>query len=151
MNILIVGGGMYVSGRGTETFGTVFPALFEANKLNLITEVCLLTTSKKSAENSKKRFNKLKKLTNSNLIIKIFTNFNKKNDPLLQSIKLFKPDLAIIAVPDHLHKTISLKIIKNTIHCLIVDLDLRFQKIMRLLKIILLNGIINMIGWICGA
>ena len=31
-NILIVGGGMYVSGRGTKSYGTVLPAILEAKK-----------------------------------------------------------------------------------------------------------------------
>ena len=34
LNLLIVGGGMYVCGRGTDNFGTILPAVLEAKKMD---------------------------------------------------------------------------------------------------------------------
>ena len=36
LNILIVGGGMYVCGRGTDNFGTILPAVLEAKKKDIL-------------------------------------------------------------------------------------------------------------------
>ena len=35
LRVLVVGGGMFVTGRGTETSGTLVPALLEGAKIGL--------------------------------------------------------------------------------------------------------------------
>ena len=50
MRILIIGSGNYVTGRGTDSYGTILPAIYEFNKeKKIVDEVVFLTTSKKSA------------------------------------------------------------------------------------------------------
>ena len=36
MKILVIGVGMYVTGRGTNTFGTIFPSIIEFQRINKI-------------------------------------------------------------------------------------------------------------------
>ena len=39
MKLVVVGAGMFVSGRGTESYGTVIPGLIQANRQYDITKV----------------------------------------------------------------------------------------------------------------
>ena len=39
INVLVVGAGMYVCGRGTGTFGTIIPALNEASKSGVLGKI----------------------------------------------------------------------------------------------------------------
>ena len=36
MKNLVIGSGMYVTGRGTNTFGTIFPSIIEFQRINKI-------------------------------------------------------------------------------------------------------------------
>ena len=49
LRILIVGGGMYVAGRGTETSGTLVPAVLEGVKRGFDSEIAIATTKASSA------------------------------------------------------------------------------------------------------
>ena len=53
INILILGGGMYVSGRGTETLGTILPSIYELK--NLRKNITLLNYSKSGQIKTKKK------------------------------------------------------------------------------------------------
>ena len=121
LNLLIVGGGMYVCGRGTDNFGTILPAVLEAKKNGLINKIFLTTTSPKSAKIASKQFFKLKKMMHIDCQIEFFpkNNINKKVS-YLDVINNFKIDVAIVAVPDHLHSEICINIMRKSIHCLVV-------------------------------
>ena len=46
LNVLLIGAGMYTCGRGTDGFGTVLPALFEAARSErLVRQVTACATS----------------------------------------------------------------------------------------------------------
>ena len=48
MNIIIIGNAMYVSGRGTDGFGTIFPAVLEYKRGGgKVTEVHMVGTNSK--------------------------------------------------------------------------------------------------------
>jgi predicted dehydrogenase len=120
LNILIVGGGMYVCGRGTDNFGTILPAVLEAKKKGYINKIFLSTTSSQSSKIACKQFVILKKLMNVDFQIDFFPKNNKNNNSYLDVINKNNIDAAIVAVPDHLHAEICIKIIKQSIHCLVV-------------------------------
>ena len=48
VNVLIVGTGMYVCGRGTATYGTVLPAVLQAAKTGLVGDILVATRSGRS-------------------------------------------------------------------------------------------------------
>ena len=120
LNVLVIGGGMYVSGRGTDGNGTIFPALLEAKKKNFIDRIYIATTSKKTAILAFQALKKLSKLMkvdfDSDYMPKEDYNFNSYKDAL----KIFKPDAVIISVPDHLHSKIATEALKLNKHCLVV-------------------------------
>ena len=121
LNILVIGGGMYVTGRGTDSFGTILPSLLNARKNNIVNKIAIATTSPKSVSFTKKTVNKLSKLMGTKNQCEYFPS-NKKVDKncYKKALNEFDPDAVIISVPDHLHKQITIDVLKKKKHCLVV-------------------------------
>ena len=123
LEIIVIGAGLYVCGKGTSGYGTILPAIFEWKRLNKNTgDIHCVSTS---AESSKKLLDKARELevkTGVELNINSYPNNGSKNytayKEVLNNIK--KPACAIIAVPDHLHYQIAKDCLKAGIHTLIV-------------------------------
>ena len=123
MNIIVIGTGMYVTGRGTDGYGTILPAIIEyirtcggINKISMVGSngehsVAALQKSKLLFENS-----------GVSCPIEIFPKGNiidpNQYKHVLQRIS--KPSCVIIAVPDHLHYQIANDCLKRGLHTLIV-------------------------------
>ena len=120
MKVLIVGGGMYVTGKGTNNLGTILPGLFKASTRNNIDELALVVTNTKSAKYAKSRFNKINKLFNTKIKFKSFPEKHNNVNEYKKVVEHFKPDAAIVCVPDHLHYKITSFLLKQKIHCLVV-------------------------------
>ena len=120
VKLMVIGSGMYVSGRGTNGFGTIMPAIFNIFKKNIIEDVIIVSTNSKSSSLAKKKFRLLAHNTNLlNNFIFYPKNSNKKED-YLSLAKRFKPDCAIVCVPDNLHAQFSINLAKLKVHCLVV-------------------------------
>ena len=105
LNILILGAGMYVTGRGTKTDGTVIPAILEYSRQHKenIEKIIIITHTQKSVAFVRRYINKVIKLSSIDFksTLKIITT---KNDlETKRIIKTNKLNTAIIATPDHLH------------------------------------------------
>jgi len=120
LKVLIVGGGMYVSGRGSDNYGTIFPAVLVALKKNIISDICVVTTNLATASYSKKSFTRLAKKMGVEANISYFPKSDTDKRSYIKAAKIFKPDVAIISVPDHLHSKICISLMNLKIHCLIV-------------------------------
>ena len=120
LKLLIIGGGMYVTGKGTNNFGTILPALFKASTKINIDEIVLVVTNTKSAKYAKSRFNKINKLFKTKINFKSFPEKNNNVNEYKKVLSFFKPDAAIVCVPDHLHYKITSFLLKQKIHCLVV-------------------------------
>ena len=123
LNIVVIGGGMYVSGRGTSGFGTVLPALSEWKRSgNIFGDLFCVTTSVQSAELVEQKSKDLETSTGIDLDLNTFP----KADSLdirgyLDVIKLVKkPACAIIVVPDHLHHEVAKACLLEGLHVLVV-------------------------------
>ena len=119
LNLLIVGGGMYVSGRGTKGYGTILPSIFKLYEKNILDKLYVSVTNLNSANKTKKKFKLLFKDRYNNKKINFFPN-NKNNFNYLEIAKLYKPNCAIICVPDHMHSKICIDLGNIGIHCLVV-------------------------------
>ena len=110
IDIVVIGAGLYVCGKGTEGYGTILPAIFEWKRLNdNIGDIHCASTS---AESSRKLLQKAKELevkTGIKLQIKSYPNSDSKNHVAYQEAlnNCKNPALAIIAVPDHLQYKIA--------------------------------------------
>ena len=119
--VLIIGAGMYVCGRGTSSFGTILPTLVQAQRAGIIGQIRIAATSQTSIEQLEKRLHELNKLMGTNTQIIGYPNVGK--DPHSYKTALAEtshPACAIVAVPDHLHHQITSEVIKHGIHPLIV-------------------------------
>jgi len=123
LNILIVGAGMYVCGRGTSGYGSVLPMLYQASRNNIVGKVGICATSYESIKKCLNKNKELEKKFNRQLDIitwpdKKNTNNNKSYIDAVTSDIVF--DCAIIVVPDHLHFEIAKVLISKKIHVIIV-------------------------------
>lgn len=120
LDLLIIGGGMYVAGRGTETYGTIMPALLEARRKGMVCRLGVATTNAATALETMERVVELSKKMRVNGQCDRFPLTGTDNRSYIKAVDQFKPDAVIISVPDHLHAAISIPIIEMGIHCMIV-------------------------------
>ncbi len=120
IKILIIGGGMYVTGKGTTSNGTIMPALLEARRHKLVSKLGLVTTSVDSANENRDRINDLAQRMGVDFQCDYFPKSGHNEQAYLEAVEQFKPDAVIVSVPDHLHASVSIPLIEKGIHCLVV-------------------------------
>jgi predicted dehydrogenase len=116
VNILVVGAGMYVTGRGTTGIGTVLPALAQISRQVAIGQVIVVATNSSNAalvENLTYRIN-------DSLGTSLQVRYRSIRGTLAETIQDLSIDCAIVCVPDHLHFEIADALMRRHIHCLIV-------------------------------
>ncbi len=103
MNILIVGSGMYVTGRNGTGTGTILSALAQFSKTNTITEVVVVSKSLESENEVSQATIRINKLLKTNLKVSFHALGDSSQQIIstLNNTKIF--DSCIISVPDHLH------------------------------------------------
>jgi len=122
MNIVVIGSGMYVSGRGTNEYGTVMPAICEWKRLNPGGEVHVVGTHGQRIQQTKMRVLELQK----KMKVQFKCYFYPENTDVIDSEryqkilkKILPPKVAIIAVPDHLHYEVSKEALQEGFHTLV--------------------------------
>lgn len=121
INVIIVGGGAYVSGRNTDGFGTILPAILEGIRENIIDKVHIVSKHSSSHSQIKRKISKMQKLTG----IKIDFEFYPKNgtdDLAYQKLIQQKHDntIVIVATPDYLHYDVTKTALNEGKHVLVV-------------------------------
>jgi len=121
LNVLVVGAGMYVSGRGTAGYGTILPALYQAKRKGLVKSVTVCATKKSSVDALKAKNKELSNLFKDFIEIKALPEAESWNkNAYLEALGKGDYDCGIVAVPDHLHFEIGKSLIERGIHTLIV-------------------------------
>lgn len=119
--ILIVGTGMYVCGRGTDGFGTVLPAIYEWHKENEITKLHIAGTSPDSIEQLKRKHSEIECAFGRNIETEYYPTDSPDDKAYLTAAdQLSDPCCAMVVVPDHLHYDITANLIRRRIHPLVV-------------------------------
>ena len=124
LNILIIGAGMYVCGRGTNEYGTILPALCEYQRQNNpLGRIFLASTHYGSIPIVEKKLNKLNRRMGTNLSLTCFPQEPGQDDKenykkALEEIP--RPAAAIVVVPDQLHAKIATDCLNAGLHTLIV-------------------------------
>jgi predicted dehydrogenase len=111
MRVLVLGAGMYVTGRGTPGDGTVLPALAQASRRHAIEEVVVAATKAEHANEVRACAERVNR--------KLGTQLRVRYD-LADTALAERFDLAIVSVPDHLHHEIGSAVIERGMHCLMV-------------------------------
>jgi predicted dehydrogenase len=120
-DLLIVGAGMYVCGKGTQGYGTILPTAFEAWRKGWIKTIHLAAATQKSAALARKKSEALMKMTGMTPDIRFYPE--NKNDPtayLTALKKISRPCGAIVSVPDNLHFNITKDLIERKVHVQVV-------------------------------
>ena len=120
LNILVVGAGMYVTGRGTPGYGTIMPAVFEAARIGAVGRVGVVARTETSRHKAEERTDLLSEFMGLDILPSFFTKDMSNDEQLHQAVDAFKPDAAVISVPDHLHAKIAIPLVSEGIHCLVV-------------------------------
>ncbi len=122
INVLIVGTGMYVCGRGTDGYGTVLPAVLKARKAGIIDKVLVASQTKASFVAFDAKLENLKKATGTDLQYRQYPSQEETNPSVYRDAIRDLPDPAavLIVTPDHLHTEIALAAIEYGKHVLVV-------------------------------
>jgi D-galacturonate reductase len=120
MKILIIGGGMYVTGRGSDSKGTVMPAIVESFINGLVTDIAIVTTNFETASESSRIAEKTLIDSGIDKKVSFYPKSGKSRKSYLDALKDFNPDAVIISVPDHLHYEVAKDVLLSSSHCLIV-------------------------------
>jgi len=123
LNILVIGTGMYSTGRGTDAYGTVLPAISEWHRNNSNSrKVVFVGTNGSHSIASRRKAEQLARDTGVNLDI----SFLPEPDVFdLESYKLAlkeipRPACAIVVVPDHLHFQVAYDCLMEDLPILVV-------------------------------
>ena len=148
VEILVVGAGMYVCGKGTEGYGTILPALFEGYRQGMVSRIHLAATSRASAENVLLKVAELEKILGIEPKISVYPTGEEYNDKAyLQALEEGSgPWAAIVSVPDHLHFKISKNLMEKGVHLQVVKpLVAKVDEVRRLLELQDDNGVYGVV------
>ena len=120
IDVLVVGGGMYVTGRGTSTYGTILPALLEARRAGQVGRIILGTTSSDTAASSLDRLRELAGKMAVEVDSVAFPAAGRNGQAYMEAVAACTPQAVIVSVPDHLHAEIGVPLIESGLHCLMV-------------------------------
>ena len=123
IDIVVIGAGLYVCGKGTKGFGTILPAIFESKRNNKnIGAIHCVSTSISSSIEFLDKAEKLRKKTGVDIEVSAHprndseANFSYKD--VLRDIE--KPACAIVCIPDHLHHKVTKDCLESGLHSLVV-------------------------------
>ena len=120
MKVLVVGAGMYVTGKNGTGPGTLLSSLAETSKKLSIEEVVVLSKNSSSGKTVKESIGRINREIGSNLKVSHRVVTGKIRNDIKSLRNEFSFDCAIISVPDHLHYSYSKELLKSGIHCLVV-------------------------------
>jgi len=122
LNVLVIGAGLYVCGRGTAGFGTVLPTLVQAQQQGLVGEIHVAATSTQSQHILQEKLGRLNRRMGTTCQVYGYPT-DRQADPEVyrQALALIPhPAAAIVVVPDHLHAPIAEDVIRAGLHLLVV-------------------------------
>jgi predicted dehydrogenase len=123
INILIIGTGMYVCGRGVDGYGTILPAIYEWKKQQGLAEVNIYIAGvhHDGIETVKEKVQELNRLYGYEIRPEYFPDTKTSNPQAYREAidNIPKPACAIVVIPDNLHRKVAGDTIKNGLHTLV--------------------------------
>lgn len=120
IDLLIIGAGMYVSGKNTSAYGTIIPAVLEARKRGMVDRVAIATKSAKTLSEANDKWSNLSEHMGVVFKPTLFTRNMTDINELMKTINDFKPSAVIVSIPDHLHAEVVIPLVTQGVHCLVV-------------------------------
>jgi len=145
MKIIVIGAGMYVTGRNKSGVGTILSSLSQLSKeveIDNITVIASSKTSSKSVDDAVKRINKT---LNTSLHVEYY---DLEQNTIEQLFSDDDYDCTIIATPDNLHYRQAMLSFKNNFHVLCVKpLVANTDENRNLIKLQMENNLLGMVEY----
>ena len=120
MNILVIGSGMYVTGRSNTGPGTVLASLSEISKRTPFAKVMIVAKNPENRRLVQDKVQEINRKIGSALRVDYETIGEDVESEISKLKKKGSYDCAIVAIPDHLHYRYTKALLQNGIHCLVV-------------------------------
>ncbi len=120
INVLIVGAGVYVCGRGTNGCGTVLPAVYQAAKDGVVGRIGIAATSAGSVGVLQLKQRQIEASMGIRLPIAAWPKEGCNDKAYADAMGSGQFDAAIIVAPDPLHHTLASASIDAGLHTLLV-------------------------------
>jgi len=123
VNIVVIGTGMYSTGRGTNSFGTILPAIGEWKRSGAnVGKVKFVGSNGNNTPAVLEKFKQFEQETGITLGIEVFPADKRKNSTEYKTCitDIPKPACAIVVVPDHLHYEVIKDCLLNDLPVLVV-------------------------------
>lgn len=146
MKILVIGAGMYVTGRNNTGPGTVLASLCQFSKKHPVDLVTIAAKSKAGQQWVASKADQL----NRDLTSQVKVEYAALGDDIPAAISALTAkvayDCALVAVPDHLHHAYTKELLLNRLHCLVVKpFTPSLSEAMELTRIQEQSGLIGMV------
>lgn len=120
MNVLVIGAGMYVTGRNNSGVGTLLASLAEASKNVSINKVIVAATNFANEKTVGENAARINELLGLNVVV-AYKNIIGPPETCIQDLcKENEFGCAILSIPDHLHYEYAKAVIQMGIPCLVV-------------------------------
>ena len=120
INVLIIGSGLYVTGKGTDSLGVIMPTVADLQKNGIVSKIIILVRNKYNIEEIQNKINDLSNLINHRIRVEfLFGDVSDENYKQLVS-KLDSTFISIVAIPDHLHYAATKPLLESKINTLVV-------------------------------
>ena len=120
MKILILGSGMYVTGKGTSSTGTILSAVIQSSLTQKISEIVIVSKSESSRNTVEQSVDATNNLLGTELKVSFYATESREPLWLDEYLLASNFDAAIVSLPDHLHHEYALKCLNAKINTLVV-------------------------------
>jgi D-galacturonate reductase len=123
MNIVVIGTGMYSTGRGTDSYGTILPGIIEWQRnFSCLGEVCFVGTNGNNSASLKAKSETLMADTGVNIDVSFMPKSGTIDANCYKKVisQIARPACAIIVVPDHLHFQVAKDCLNSDLPVLLV-------------------------------
>ena len=122
LNILVIGTGIYVCGRGTDGYGTILPAIYEWARCGCLGDIYIAGKHIAGINTVKGKIEKLNRIFGFDIKPKYFPESDTCGPEVYKVAirEISRPACAIVVVPDNLHRKIAGDTVNNNIHTLVV-------------------------------
>lgn len=116
MKVLVVGAGMYVTGRGTPGVGTLLPALAQYARVGRLDAVTVLATRSEADSGVPEAAARVNALLGTHLPVR----YRQLDKPIAAAVRPGEFDCALVCVPDDRHYEVTAALLDRGLHCLVV-------------------------------
>ena len=120
MRILVLGAGMYVTGRGGTVAGTVLSSIAETSRTLPVRDVLVVARSDENKGIVRESVSNINESLGTALQIRYMSNKGEGIEFLRGLLKKNHFDCAVIVLPDHLHYPFAKSLLMSGVHCLVV-------------------------------